>query len=112
MRLLATALLFAALLPTDASAASMKCGTDLVSDGASKLEVFKKCGEPFGRETRYVTDTISYLDYSFGTPVVLQRQITRTIEEWVYTFGSHDFDKHVIFDDGRLVEVRSGNYGR
>lgn len=99
----------AALLPMPSNAASLKCGSDMVSDGATRYEVWRKCGDPVSQETRTVYDSITISD---GYGGVLQRQVSVVIEEWIYSTGSTNFDQHVTFRDGRLVEVRSGNYGR
>lgn len=98
------------MLPSSSEAATLRCGSDLVSDGASRYEVWRKCGQPVSQETRTVFNTVSYVDQFTGAYV--QGQVTTVVDEWIYTSGSTNFDQHVIFQDGKLVEVRSGSYGR
>jgi len=84
-------------------AASLRCrDTELVSDGATKPEVLLKCGEPSFKDSR--TETV-YDRFTHQT-------IYRTIEEWTYNFGSNRFMQTIIFVDGRLTEVRAGDFGR
>ncbi len=90
------------LLPTEGQAASLRCDSELVSDGASKTEVLLKCGEPMAKDSR--TEEIR--------DRATRRIIYVTIEEWTYNFGPRTFLQTVIFMNGRLTEVRSGDYGR
>jgi hypothetical protein len=89
------------LLPLTGSAATLRCGTKLVSDGAAKVEVLAKCGDPFSmterRETRLLAGQ--------------QRWIEVVVETWIYNFGPQQFMQVVTFENGRLVDVTSGNYG-
>lgn len=104
--LLSTLLIVAALsLPGTGRAASLRCETELVSDGASKAEVLLKCGEPLTKEihTEAVHDRWSPKG---------NRVIYKTVEEWTYNFGSNRLMQIVVFENGALVDVHSGPYGR
>jgi hypothetical protein len=91
--------------PGTAWAASLKCGTALISDGDTKSQVSAKCGEPADKQTRKV---LIRQRVARGLEVYVEKEI----EEWTYRFGPHRFDQHVVFEDGHLVDVRSGDYGR
>lgn len=102
-----SAVLFALLLlfclPEPALAA-LRCGSDLVTTGDSKLEVQKKCGEPFWRESRGAEER-----EGVGSGRELRRFID--IDEWIYNFGPRQFLYHLTFENGRLVEIETGDYG-
>lgn len=106
----ALAVTAALIVSPAASAATLRCGSDLVSDGASKYEVWRKCGQPVSQETRTVFNNVSYVDAVTGAWV--QGQVATVIDEWIYSTGSSNFDQLLLFQDGRLVDVRPGNYGR
>ncbi|MFY0569125.1 DUF2845 domain-containing protein [Archangium lansingense] len=110
--LLMTLTLSCCLLPSPGDAATLRCGTALASDGASKSDVLTKCGEPMSKDTR--TETVSEKTKQKGqeTDTTQERIVSKTIEEWTYNFGPRHFMQVVVFENGRLVDVRSAGYGR
>jgi hypothetical protein len=92
----------ALLLPNPVRAASLRCDSELVSDGALKVEVVLKCGEPMAKDSHVE----EIRDRRTGLTIYV------TVEEWTYNFGPRAFLQTVIFRNGRLVDVRSGDYGR
>ncbi|MGQ0506685.1 MAG: DUF2845 domain-containing protein [Myxococcaceae bacterium] len=108
MRALFTAL--ALVLSGTASAASLKCGSELVAEGATRLEVQNKCGEPTWKESHVEYDTLRLRDPYTGASY--SRAVERVIEEWTYNRGPYAFIQTVIFENGKLKDVVSGNYGK
>jgi Protein of unknown function (DUF2845) len=106
---LAFSLLF---LPTRGEAASLRCGSDLISDGASKADVLLKCGEPMLKETRIEYEGVKQKYKSPDVDTTAERVVQKTIDEWTYNFGAQRFIQVVVFENGKLVDVRSGTYGR
>ena len=100
------------LLPASGDAATLRCGNELAADGASKSDVLMKCGQPMARETRTETVGEKVKEKSQGGDTSTERVVTKTIEEWTYNFGPRRFMQVVVFENGRLVDVRSGEYGR
>jgi hypothetical protein len=100
------------LLPARGEAATLRCGNQLASDGASKSDVLMRCGEPMAKESR--TETVGEKthtrDEQGGT--TQQHTVQKTIEEWTYNFGPSRLMQVAVFENGRLVDVRSGGYGR
>ncbi|MDY7227993.1 DUF2845 domain-containing protein [Hyalangium rubrum] len=95
--------------PTLSHAASLRCGTGLVADGASKTDVLMKCGEPIAKDSRTERTEVKTRDEDSDSST---KQITEThIEEWTYNFGPTKFMQVVVFKNGLLVEVRSANRG-
>ena len=90
------------VLPVPALADSMHCGNHFVDEGAQQGEVKLLCGEPTSiqqfKDTRMLpTDP----------PVVSEVHV----ELWIYDFGPHSFIQKLRFEDGELVQIRSGGYG-
>ena len=100
-----------------ASADNIRCQNRLVSTGSTKYDVQALCGAPDATERRTerrlvrrqittrcadaVTWCTSYIEDSVDVPV----------EEWTYDFGTQRFLQYLTFEDGKLLNVRSGGYG-
>ena len=79
-------------------------GTNLAL-GDSKLEVVAKCGEPTGGGT--VGEEPMPPEGSDE-----RRQELLAKDQWMYDFGPEKFVHYLIFRHGRLMEIRSGGFGR
>jgi hypothetical protein len=102
-----------------ARADGMRCGSKLVSDGDSMLEVRNICGAPDQatqrvemRVMRRWVDAPCYPGRSeprcgymeeYAVPVVL--------DEWLYDFGPQVLIRTVTFESGRLIRLTTGGYG-
>ena len=106
--LLMTLALLLLSFPTLSHAASLRCGSNLVSDGARKADVLAKCGEPLSKDTRTESTEVKTRD-SDGTSVKTTTQ--KNIEEWTYNFGPNRFMQVVKFENGVLTDVTSTSYG-
>ncbi len=95
-------------LPSAVQAASLRCGTGLVADGASKSDVIAKCGEPIQKETRQESEEVKTRDGDTST----KRTVQKTFEEWTYNFGPSRLMQVVVFENGKLIDVKSTGYGR
>jgi hypothetical protein len=108
--LLMTVVLSLLSYPLLSQAASLRCGTKLVSDGASKADVLSKCGEPLSKESRTESTEEKTRDEESGTST---KKITqKNIEEWTYNFGPNRLMQVVVFENGVLVDVKSTTHGR
>lgn len=78
-----------------------------VSEGAGKLDVLERCGEPAfvdaWEEAQGVLATR-------GDAVVGERTTIR-IELWTYDLGRNRLVRFVRFENGRVVRVTTGGYG-
>jgi len=105
MRFHATAFLTATLLlpaPASEAASSMRCGTELVQLGDSKLDVLSSCGEPALEESsELVTKGID--DGAFVNTVTFAR------DRWHYQCGWGRLDKVLVFEGGVLVDIEVGS---
>lgn len=109
MRLLLSALLL--LLPFAAQASSLRCGSKIVSEGSSMVEAVRKCGVPVSKTVRTEVETTKVKEKDDHLEVSQEKSVVRTIEEWTYNFGPNHFLQTVTFVDGKLRDVRSGDYG-
>ena len=73
--------------------------------GDSKLEVVAKCGEPTGGGTAGKEPLPPE-----GSDQRRQELLAR--DQWVFDFGPEKFVHYLIFRHGRLMEIRSGGFGR
>ncbi|MFP2923971.1 DUF2845 domain-containing protein [Pyxidicoccus sp. 3LG] len=96
--------------PDVGQAASLRCGNALVSDGASKSEVVSKCGEPTAKESRTESEEVKTREQ--GSDTSTKHVVHKTFEEWTYNFGANRLVQVVVFENGKLVEVKSAGYGR
>jgi hypothetical protein len=104
---------------TEASA--FRCGTQLVSEGDTRAEVFQKCGEPtyidsweeeriqrdFGPVRNYDPRTERY-EWS-REPFLTKIQVK--VELWTYNLGSTQFTRYLRFENGVLKEIKKGDKG-
>ncbi|WP_375766248.1 DUF2845 domain-containing protein [Archangium gephyra] len=110
--LLAALTLSLFLLPSSSDAATLRCGNALAADGASKADVLMKCGEPMSKETRSESVSDKTKQKGQEADTTQERTVYKTIEEWTYNFGPRQFMQVAVFENGRLVDVRSAGYGR
>ncbi len=111
--------MFLFLFPVAASAdKSMHCGSRIISIGDSKSRVLRYCGSPTWRD-RWVEERIERVvgrPYSNGSPYLGTRipvaTIVRvTVEEWGYNRGSSYFIRTLTFENNRLIDIVTGEYG-
>src|SRR5262249_21135623 len=99
------------LVCSTAVADGMRCGTKVISEGASRAEVAAKCGEP--------TD-VTVARSIFRRPVVWgiegpmyvgEDAIEIPVEIWLYNLGPNKLMRHLRFEGGYLVDVDTLGYG-
>lgn len=83
---------------------SMKCGNRLVSIGDNKAEVFIRCGAPVWQDD-WVDALVEHRE-GLG-----ERYVTTERERWIYNFGANSFLRFLSFENGRLVEIATGERG-
>ena len=102
MRIAIAAILFILSFPCivlgDDVVTSVRCKSGLVSVGASKMEVIKKCGEPAHKDFVQKTAKRANADYVKAA-------------EWSYNFGPRDFLYVFQFEGASVVEIRRGDRG-
>jgi hypothetical protein len=95
-----------------------RCGPrgEIVSVGDRSYEVKKHCGAPDDINTRVEHRKVKVRvgRWINGTlvNVIEERDVEVTIEEWTYDMGETSFIRYVILENGTVVDVKTGGYGR
>jgi hypothetical protein len=101
--------LFVALgAPAARAADGMSCRRGIVSVGDSRLDLLGKCGSPTFTEARLDQRTEWVGDRVQGA----LRTVTITVETWTYDLGPARLVQHAKIEAGKVVDVRTGGYGR
>jgi len=87
-----------------AGSETLRCGKRLASAGDTKAEVLIKCGAPAWKDAW--TDMVIT---NANTVNAVRVSIDR--ERWVYNFGHNSFLRYLLFENGRLTKVTTGDYG-
>ena len=105
-----------------ALAAGFRCGTKLVSEDDTKLEVRHKCGEPASVEI-WTEERSRHFRYRLkpGDDQHVRKKGYRsrgygqrtyvTVEEWTYNLGPSRFMRLLRFENGKLKKLETGGYG-
>lgn len=95
---------------------SMRCKTRLVSTGAAAYEVKSVCGTPDDMQTRTEVRTVRR---AVSVPCAqgmcstfVEDSYSVNVEEWIYDFGPQRFIQFLTFEQGKLIQIRSGGYGK
>ncbi len=86
----------------DASAGD--CAFDTLAAALTQYEVLQRCGAPFFSDARH-EETLLVLDEQS------RRVIQKRVDEWTYNLGPNQFMRILIFENGRLTQVRRGARG-
>jgi hypothetical protein len=105
---------------------AFRCNGRIISAGDTKFDVLQKCGEPTFKDS-WVENRISrdlYRDIlprnEKGSKRELERKDYReplfveeyvVIDEWIYNLGPTRFVRYLTFENGKLVRIRTGEYG-
>jgi hypothetical protein len=80
------------------------CDEQKVRKGDTKLDVLIQCGEPVeGGSNREMIEEVD------GG---VKRKVSVNIEEWTYNLGPNRFMRIFTFRNGRLVDIKTGDYGK
>jgi len=123
--------LFLGFLMSSSAHAGIRCGTEVVTEGDTSVEVLSTCGEPqyvdAWFEERIKRDFYPYSSYnppyssSFNSDRYSNRNAYRqpflvkesvVIERWTYSFGSNRFIHYLFFENGVLTQISQGPRGR
>jgi hypothetical protein len=85
-----------------------RCGSRLVRNGETEDDVAGKCGDPDAVRTWTETRTESVWENGHK----IERSVPVEYSEWKYDFGNDRLILYAKFVRGRLVSVRTGEYGR
>lgn len=93
------------LLPhAGASAATLDCTGGIISEGDPRADVLAKCGQPDSKES-HDEELVE------RTGPGARQKTFITVEEWTYDFGPSRFTRIITLRNGKVSDIRSGNYG-
>jgi len=106
-------------LSSSARADTLACEGRIVENGDSRYDVKSVCGEPDDAAQRVeyrtasgrVAGPCSRDGDKIRCSQTRERVIEVVIDEWVYDFGRNRFIEYLTFEQGHLVQVRTGKYG-
>ena len=107
--MVATVVAVVMLVVTIGSVRALDCHGRLVVIGASPWEVKERCGEPTD-----IQDVLKHIaqrayDPIGQTTVYIFVPVQQSI--WTYNFGSTRFVYYLTFQDGKLIDITTGDYG-
>jgi len=108
----ALAVIAVGLLASSAAVADgFRCGTKLVTEGASRAEVAHKCGEPTDvRNSRSVFRRP--VVWNYGRPYYVgDDYIEIQVEIWTYNLGPNQLMRRFRVEDGLVTEIWTLGYG-
>jgi|SRR4051812_22645217 hypothetical protein len=84
-----------------------RCGAKLVRNGETQDDVSAKCGDPDAVRnwTEYQTESVWVGNHK------IERSVPIEYAEWKYDFGRDRLIRYLVFVQGRLRDVRTGEYG-
>jgi hypothetical protein len=91
--------------------ASLRCGTHLITEGATRSEVIAKCGEPteVDRRSAILRRPVVWIG---GRPFTVGDSLIEVpVEVWVYNLGPSKLMRRLRFEDGLLVDIDTLGYG-
>lgn len=88
---------------TEGALGNRGCQLDQLHEGIHKFDVIRRCGEPDFTDRHY--------DKRAFTRDGMTRSYAITVDEWTYNFGPNRFTATIIFENGRLADVRRGERG-
>ena len=97
-------LAFMAIPCVNAYADTLSCKGGIVSTGDSRADLIMKCGEPDVKDS-HIEEISERLDKDTKT------KLTIIVDEWTYNFGPSQLIRIVTMNNGRIADIRTGNYG-
>lgn len=109
IRISIASLAFLALAPGPALA--FYCGHLIVKEGDYAPQVVEKCGDPDYRSSHVELRSVR-LGSGYNQPGLdLFNTVQVNVDEWTYDFGPRLLMQYLVFENGRLVSIRSLGYG-
>ncbi len=109
------------LLGSEAAAAAdsdsaFRCGARIVSTGDHMTDVRAKCGDPDLVTTRVDKRKVKHKvrrwsEQGIAEEFTEEREVEVLLDEWVYDLGERRFVRYVGFENNRVVDIRTGNWG-
>jgi hypothetical protein len=80
------------------------CDGDEITPGLTQFEILQRCGDPAFKDSRQ--------EERLANSGKQSKRLTITrIDEWTYNFGPNKFLRILKFENGRLVDIETGDRG-
>jgi hypothetical protein len=79
----------------------------ILRKGETQSDVARKCGP--ADDVRTWSEARTETVHENGQAI--ERTVVTVYDEWTYNLGRNQLVRYVVFTDGRLAEVRTGEYG-
>lgn len=94
-----------------------RCGNGrLVSVGDGMKQVRDRCGDPDYVTTRTERRAIKHRYTrrvgNVEESIVEEQEVEVPLDEWTYDLGPSAFIRYVTFENGRVIGITTGDYGR
>jgi len=91
---------------------ALRCSPFLVLEGDYEFQVLRKCGEPDYYESRVEYRWIPAPVYGLTPPGPAYGALVPVyVDVWIYNFGPQRFMQRLIFENGRLIQIKDLGYG-
>lgn len=97
------------LLPMAASADTMRCGSQLISDGDSTDKVLALCGEPAERRRTWITRQPRFEFGGRDIPFPGSEDVP--VDVWTYDFGPSRLMRRVRMIAGKVESIETLGHG-
>ena len=109
MNRLAAVLLLGLLASSPAFA--FRCGSKIITEGATRSEVLAKCGEPADMVTQRSVLRRPVI-WTHGRPYYIGEDFIEVpVESWVYNLGPNKLMRRLRFEGGVVTEIETLGYG-
>lgn len=120
MRISVTLFWMAFALTWSVSAAAdsgFRCKTGrLVSVGDRMGDVHNRCGDPDATSTRVEKRKVKHKYTRWvgnvQESVTEEEEVEVPLDEWMYDLGPNAFIRYVVFENGLVIDVATGGYGK
>jgi hypothetical protein len=110
MRALLSVLALSFFMSVPAHADAMRCGSRLITEGATRTNVRQLCGEPSDVVTRTILRRPSY-NLQGRIAYYGDGLIEVPVEVWTYNLGPYKLMRRIRFVDGIVEEIETLGYG-
>ena len=80
------------------------CDGDEIKPGLTQYEILQRCGDPSFKDSRQEERLANTSEHS-------KRLTITRIDEWTYNFGPNKFLRILKFENGKLVDIETGDRG-
>jgi hypothetical protein len=94
----------------EGAAGRARCDSSAIRVGDRKLDLLARCGPPMARDYRREKRAPVPPAGAFATSPVALFHVD--VETWTYDFGPRQFTALVVLENGTIVGVERGSYGR